>query len=222
MARPLRPELRESLLTIAAKHFARNGLHSSNLDTIAAEAGVTKGAIYFHFRSKLALFLSALERLESIRDARLASVETTGQPIEALRRLLCARFELYRDFPELRRLYWILDLELATEVSTALRDGIRADYRQLRATLRQLIHQAARAGQVEVTDAAGEAFRLAGCVEGALAQHAASADDVALFLDSDALVETWLARLRPRRGGRQVRQTPQESSTDDSDFRPAF
>lgn len=46
---------RQAILTAAAEHFARNGYHATSLDSVLADSGGTKGALYFHFVSKEAL-----------------------------------------------------------------------------------------------------------------------------------------------------------------------
>ncbi len=46
---------RLAILTAAAEHFARNGYYATSLDSVLADSGGTKGALYFHFPSKEAL-----------------------------------------------------------------------------------------------------------------------------------------------------------------------
>jgi len=48
------------LLDAAEREFVRLGYQGATLDGIAAEAGFTKGAVYWHFRNKEALFLELL------------------------------------------------------------------------------------------------------------------------------------------------------------------
>ena len=54
-------ESRERILAAAVSVFALKGFQRASLDEIAAEAQLTKGAIYWHFRSKNDLFTSLLE-----------------------------------------------------------------------------------------------------------------------------------------------------------------
>lgn len=54
-------DTRERVLAAAVTVFARKGFKGANLDHIAAEAKLTKGAIYWHFRSKNDLFAALLE-----------------------------------------------------------------------------------------------------------------------------------------------------------------
>lgn len=49
---------RGRLLAAAAKVFAAKGYYGAAVDDVAAEAGLTKGAVYAHFRTKEALYLA--------------------------------------------------------------------------------------------------------------------------------------------------------------------
>lgn len=57
----LRGTSREQLLDAAAQVFAERGYRGASVDAIAAAAGVTKGALYWNFKSKSDLFFSLLE-----------------------------------------------------------------------------------------------------------------------------------------------------------------
>jgi TetR/AcrR family transcriptional regulator, transcriptional repressor for nem operon len=59
---------RQQILRAAARQFARLPYHQVGLDDVLAEAELTKGAMYFHFRSKHALALAIIEDQEA--DAR--------------------------------------------------------------------------------------------------------------------------------------------------------
>jgi AcrR family transcriptional regulator len=52
---------RQQILRAAAHQFARRAYHEVGLDDILAEAELTKGAMYFHFRSKRALAVAVIE-----------------------------------------------------------------------------------------------------------------------------------------------------------------
>jgi AcrR family transcriptional regulator len=55
-------ERRELILESAGELFGERGYAHTNLDEIAAAAGVTKPVLYRHFDSKKALYLALLER----------------------------------------------------------------------------------------------------------------------------------------------------------------
>src|SRR3954452_16619624 len=52
---------RDALLAAAMEIFAERGYRDASVDEIAARAGYSKGAIYFHFSGKEALFFALLE-----------------------------------------------------------------------------------------------------------------------------------------------------------------
>jgi TetR/AcrR family acrAB operon transcriptional repressor len=55
---------REAILDAAEVVFFRRGVSRATLEEIAAEAGVTRGAVYFHYRDKLDLFLAIGDRVQ--------------------------------------------------------------------------------------------------------------------------------------------------------------
>ena len=70
-----------SVLDASERVFVRDGYERAQIETIAAEAGRTKGAVYAHFRSKEDIFFALIERkAKSRRDEFLRSAE--GKDIE--------------------------------------------------------------------------------------------------------------------------------------------
>lgn len=55
-------ETRDTILTAAEQVFLERGLTQSTLMQIACQAGVTRGAIYFHFQDKLDIFQAIINR----------------------------------------------------------------------------------------------------------------------------------------------------------------
>ena len=71
-------ETRNRILDTAVEVFSRQGVAQTSLNAIAKEAGVTRGAIYWHFANKVSMFDAMIERLicplminAEDRDARL-------------------------------------------------------------------------------------------------------------------------------------------------------
>jgi len=77
---------RERLLEAAFREVYRSGFQSAGLDAIVAAAGVTKGALYYHFGSKEALGYAIVEEIIG-PDARaqwLGPLKNCKDPIDAL------------------------------------------------------------------------------------------------------------------------------------------
>ena len=58
-----RADTRQQILLAASRQFARKPYSMVSLDDILADAQVTKGAMYFHFRSKQALAMAIIDEL---------------------------------------------------------------------------------------------------------------------------------------------------------------
>src|ERR1700720_4804140 len=86
-AAPRDPErTRERLLQAASREIYRSGFQSASLGTILASAGVTKGALYHHFKNKEALGYAVVEEVISpdVRGTWVRPLQRVEDPIEAL------------------------------------------------------------------------------------------------------------------------------------------
>jgi AcrR family transcriptional regulator len=71
--------VRRALLDAAARVFARRGIDAASLEEVAAEAGLTKGAIYSNFAGKADLVEAVVEsNLRSNLDVGVAAVAARG------------------------------------------------------------------------------------------------------------------------------------------------
>jgi AcrR family transcriptional regulator len=72
-------ETRAKIIESAIKLFSARGFNAARVDDICAEAGISKGAFYHHFKSKQELFLALLDGwLKTIDNAIEASKELTA------------------------------------------------------------------------------------------------------------------------------------------------
>jgi TetR/AcrR family acrAB operon transcriptional repressor len=80
---------RQKLLDAAADVFREHGVAHSTLAEVAAAAGLTRGAVYWHFRDKAHLFDALCEREQLPMEAMLAGAGEVRQkdPLSALRTL---------------------------------------------------------------------------------------------------------------------------------------
>jgi TetR/AcrR family transcriptional regulator, acrAB operon repressor len=80
---------RETLLDAAERVFRDRGVAHASLAEIAAAAGVTRGAIYWHFRDKSELFEALCQRVQLPMEAMLdcAGSIRHADPLAALRAL---------------------------------------------------------------------------------------------------------------------------------------
>jgi AcrR family transcriptional regulator len=136
-ARAQAGQARDELLSAALEVFARRGYRQAGVDEIAAEAGYSKGALYWHFSSKEELLMALIEeRIDAPTRAMVALLESAppdrDMSLEASREF-ARRLENDRDAVLLEREYW----------SLAIRDPeLRARYAERQKELRDAMARA--------------------------------------------------------------------------------
>lgn len=91
---------REQILEAATRVFAQRGYRDASIAEIADEAGFSKGALYWNFKSKAELFFALLDRVEDrlrILLTLIASAPTERDVTAELSRGLSALLEQNRD-----------------------------------------------------------------------------------------------------------------------------
>jgi AcrR family transcriptional regulator len=157
-------ERREALLAAAQQQFARYGFRRTSMEDIAREAGVSRPALYLHFRSKEELFRSLAA---SLQEAALADAETAlkaeGPLAERVHAALEAKvvrmIEVVYDSPH--------GAELLDASSRLCGDLAAASEARLQRLLEDAFRAASRAGEIDLraaglsAGAAAELIRLA-------------------------------------------------------------
>jgi AcrR family transcriptional regulator len=88
------------ILDAARKLFETEGLDGASLRAIAAAAGYTPAALYFHFESKEAIYAEVLrDSLANLGRAVTRAVSRTKTPADQLRAAAVAFFRYYADNP---------------------------------------------------------------------------------------------------------------------------
>ena len=80
---------KQRLLQAGFREFHRSGFNAADIDRILEDAGVTKGALYYHFKSKRGLGYAVVTEVlrDWIRDRWLRPLEMAPDPVEALQAL---------------------------------------------------------------------------------------------------------------------------------------
>jgi AcrR family transcriptional regulator len=98
---------RAHLVDVATRLFAERGYDGTSIEAVLAEAGVSRGSLYHHFRGKDALFWAVLEGIAARVGEQLADVERDApDPVAALRAAYLAWIRLAGD-PVVQRIVLI-------------------------------------------------------------------------------------------------------------------
>jgi len=106
-------DTRSRILAAAARCFARKGFANASVDEVAAEAGATKGAVYWHFAGKDDLFFALLDircaemdqYLPTVVEAAKAAGKAAGDPKVALATMMSSIVRRLAADPDWPRLF---------------------------------------------------------------------------------------------------------------------
>lgn len=100
---------RRQILFAAELEFADRGMAHTTLADIAQRAGVTRGAIYWHFRSKEGLYQEILDNLRAPLDALIPSSDGGARdPLGNLKKLMVFTLRELEFNPSTRRRHEII------------------------------------------------------------------------------------------------------------------
>lgn len=207
-------------MAIAIDCFARYGYQGTSIDRIASTAGVTKGALYYHFRDKEELLFEAVQdRIAEFEQRVVGGVSPVTDPAGALAEIarVCVHIATKNN---LRRFILTLMVE-ALDTNPKLSEAFRGILRRFRSYLAGIV----RVGQEQGifrrdVDASLAAQLFAGGVIGAELQHYQDNDRVDLAVAMEGVVAQLMALLtgdqdagtkrKGGNGGRSRRQSPKE------------
>ncbi|WP_044641452.1 TetR/AcrR family transcriptional regulator [Risungbinella massiliensis] len=95
----------EGIFQAAVEVFSHSGFDQAKVDEIAQKAGVAKGTIYYHFRSKEELFLGMIsEGLEKLVDFVERNIQTSDDPIVQLEQVVRAQLLFFSENAKLAKI----------------------------------------------------------------------------------------------------------------------
>jgi AcrR family transcriptional regulator len=161
----IREERRGQILDAAIKVFAEKGFSEATVDDIVAQAGLSKGALYWYFHSKDELIASILD---FIFERELAHAQEIVRGKESARDQLLVTLEIVMgSFEQMKPLtpilmeYW--GMMMRDEV---IRDAIAGYYREFYEFLRPILRLGVERGEFRAHDVDGAAYALVAVIEG--------------------------------------------------------
>ena len=127
-------QTRQEIIDAARRVFHERGVSRTSMENVAQAAGVSRGAIYWHFENKAALFYAMREQTARVLDqvhSHMLSPEIAN-PLDAIEHSLCLLFEILENNPLVRETFEIMSLrcEYVDEFAPVLQEVMRphADY----------------------------------------------------------------------------------------------
>ncbi|PRD41635.1 TetR family transcriptional regulator [Phyllobacterium phragmitis] len=117
-------ETREAILEAAEHAFLENGVNQSTLMQIAQCAGVTRGAIYFHFKDKADIYKAIVDRIRFPQEDLVEQVQTGDQvnPLDILLEAAISCLKMFDEDERQQRVFTIINqrCEYVGELSQVL------------------------------------------------------------------------------------------------------
>ena len=139
MARKTKAEAaqtRQDIINAARRVFHENGASRTSMESVARAAGVTRGAIYWHFENKATLFHAMREQTCQALDPVYASLMSpdVANPLDAIEASLKVFFDLLENDAIVRQTFEIMALrcEYVDEFASVLYETIRPNRNMLR------------------------------------------------------------------------------------------
>jgi TetR/AcrR family acrAB operon transcriptional repressor len=100
-------ETRNDILDAAEQLFSERGVSRTSLEDIAKAAGVTRGAIYWHFKDKSDLFAAMVNRVTLPMEAMVArsSDDAVADPLASLKACAVTALKRTATDPQCRRVF---------------------------------------------------------------------------------------------------------------------
>jgi TetR/AcrR family transcriptional regulator, acrAB operon repressor len=145
---------RDSIIDAAEQLFVQQGVSRTTLQHIASAAGVTRGAIYWHFDDKAALFNAMMERAKMPIESAIQQLEqsVSDDPLHDLREYMVCVLMVTVNDPQARRVFEIATLKLEfTDELHAVRDRRKQTQGQWMARVESRIRRGVRQGQLRAS-----------------------------------------------------------------------
>jgi len=193
-------ETRNRIIDTAEHVFYQHGVSRSSLADIATAAGVSRGAIYWHFKNKSDLFTAMFERVKLPFDELIAATLDAREtdPLERLRDVTvhCLR-DITQD-PQRRRILEILfhKCEFTEEMGEVMRRH-QVNVREARVHIEGGLRNAVSKSQLPADlDLPRAAALLHALITGVLTDWLFTPDCIALDVDAERIVDAWFDMLR--------------------------
>ena len=171
------PDVRSRILNSALREFSQKGYHQAILDEIAAGAGVSKGAVYWHFENKGELFLAVIRQEVSRLIEHLKGVASggdgsggDGSVVARLRAVIAAAVTYYADHPEFCNLLQLSTLPVGLELTREVEGMARDMYRRGREMVGALVREGVLRGELDAGRSGVAAPALVALLDGLMSQ----------------------------------------------------
>jgi TetR/AcrR family acrAB operon transcriptional repressor len=204
-------ETRSRILDAAERVFSEHGVSRTSLEDIARAAGVTRGAIYWHFKDKSDLFAAMVNRVTLPMEAMVArsSDESVADPIALLKACAVSALKSTATNPQVQRVFDVVThkCEYLGEMA-GVNNRISSIQKGCVDRSEQAIRNAIKRGQLPASvNPRLAAVGLDSMLYGLISNWLANPGYLPLARQAEAMIDLYLDGLRKRPAAHRPRKT---------------
>lgn len=135
--------MKNRILDAAARVFSQKGYYKACMDDIAIEAGVAKGSLYYHFKSKSGVFIEVVTQgMDWLCGEVMKVVQSNQQESLIASAIIDKMVDMFIDYPEL------CDI-IMNEISNGIDEDTLLEIKKARNRYIALIAEVLHQGQLE-------------------------------------------------------------------------
>ena len=208
-------ETRNRILDAAEHVFSERGVSRTSLEDIAHAAGVTRGAIYWHFKDKSDVFAAMVNRVTLPMEAMVArsSDESVADPIASLKACAVSALKSTATNPQVQRVFDVVThkCEYLGEMAGVF-GRISSIQKGCVDRSEQAIRNAIKRGQLPASvNPRLAAIGLDAMLFGLISNWLADPGYLPLERQAEAMIDLYLDGLRAR-GARSAARAPRKTS----------
>jgi AcrR family transcriptional regulator len=187
-------ERRQQIMEAALACFARKGYHKTTMDDIVAESGLSKGTLYWYFKSKDELFFSLINsfflEMQQDLDAIFEQPTSATDKLRTLGHEFASFYEEVAEFLNVFFEFWMLG---------ALNEQLNHLFHEMlsryRGVIAGVIRDGVKAGEFNAVDADQLAVTVMAAYDGLWFYKMLMPDQVDLYRASHVFIETLFSGL---------------------------
>lgn len=159
-------ERKEQILEAATSVFSERGMHQARMDDVAAESGVSKGLLYWYFKSKDEIIVAIAERMFSREmDALTVLAAKEGSAVQQLSEFVDLMiYDIERIRPLLPLLYEFFSMVMRQSASTKVL--MSTMIQQVFMDLKKIIQRGIDQGEFRKVDTHDTVVAISAVIEG--------------------------------------------------------
>ncbi|ALT00232.1 TetR family transcriptional regulator [Lacimicrobium alkaliphilum] len=187
---------RATILDAAERQFFEQGVSRTTLDKIARAAGVTRGAVYWHFDNKSDLFSAMLERIRLPFRMMLSEMDEVAgaDSLQSVRDIMIRSLQIVGESEQHRRVLSIVfhRCEYIDELNPAVHEQEKLDM-EVQQTLERAFERARQSGQLNPDVSPGlAASALHAYISGLIGKFLLTPNQCDLSQSAPALIDCFL------------------------------